>query len=49
MAEKHAKTDRSDTEKDTDAGGGSFQSHSRHKKVNMTSIYGTDSDEEAIV
>ena len=51
VAKKHAMTDRSDTEMDTEAGGeaGTSQSHSRHKKGHMTNIYMTDSDEEAIV
>ena len=51
VAEKHASTDRSDTEMDTDVGGEAFisQSHSRYKKEHMTNIYVTDSDEEGIV
>ena len=51
VAEKHAKTDRSDTEMDTEGGGEArkSQSHSRHKKGHMTNIYLTDSEEEAIV
>ena len=47
VAEKSARTDRSDTEIDTEAGGEvtTSQSHSRHKKGHMTNIYLTDSDE----
>ena len=47
VAEKHARTDKSDTE----AGGEAVTSqlHSRHKKGHMTNIYLTDSDKEAIV
>ena len=51
VAEKHARTDRSDPEIDT-AGGGeadTSQSYSRHKKGHMNHIYLTDSYEEAIV
>ena len=45
---KRARTDRSDTEMDTEGGGemGTSQSHKRHKKGHMTL---TDSDEEAFV
>ena len=51
MAEQHARTDRSDTEMDTEAGGeaGTSQSHSKHKKGHMTNIYLTDSYDKAIV
>ena len=51
MAEKHPRTDKSDTEMDTEGGGeaGTSQSQSRHKKGHITNIYLTDSDEEAIV
>ena len=51
MVEKPAKTDKIETEMDTEAGGeaSTSQSHSRHKKGHMTNIYPTDSDEEAIV
>ena len=51
VAGKHASTDRSDTEMDTEAGGevGTSQLHSRHKKGHMTNIYLMDSDEEALV
>ena len=53
MAEKCAKTDKSDTELDTCAEGGgevgTLQSHSGHKKRHMTNIYLTDFDEKAIV
>ena len=47
VAEKSARTDRSDTKIDTEAGGEvtTSQSHSRHKKGHMTNIYLTDSDE----
>ena len=53
MAEKHARTDKSDTEMDTctEGGGelGTSQSDLRHKKKHMTNILLMDSDEEAIV
>ena len=51
MAEKQARTDRSNTEMDTEAAGeaGTSQSQSRHKKEHMINIYLMDSDEEAIV
>ena len=51
MAERHASTDKSDTEKDTETAeeAGTSQSHSRQKKEHMTNIKLTDSDEEAIV
>ena len=51
MADKHARTERSYTEMEREGGGevGTSQSHSRHKKGHMTTIYLTDSDEEAIV
>ena len=53
VAEKHAKTDRSDAELDTCTEGGeeagTSQSNSRHKKGHMTNIYLTDLDQEAIV
>ena len=51
VAEKCARTDRSNTEMDTMGGGeaGTSQSHSRHKKGHKTKIYLMDSDEEAIV
>ena len=51
VAEKHARTDKRDTEMDTETGGegGTSQSHSRHKKGHMTKIYLKDSDEEVIV
>ena len=51
VAKKHARTERSDTEMDTEGGGetGTCQSQSRHKKGHMKNIYLTDSDEEAIV
>ena len=47
MAEKHARTDRSDTEMDTEAEEemGTSQSQLRQKKGHMTNIYLTDSDE----
>ena len=50
VTKKCARTDRSDTEMDTKAGGeaGTSQSHSRHKKRHMTNIYLPDSDEEVI-
>ena len=46
-----ARTDRSDIEMDSKGGGeaGTSQSHSWHKKGNITNIYRTDSDDEAIV
>ena len=49
-AEKHARTDKSDTEMDSEAGGkaGTSQSQSRHKKEHITNIYLTDSYEESI-
>ena len=46
MAEKHAKTDISDTEMDTEPGG---EAGTSHKKGHMTNIYLTDSNEKAIV
>ena len=51
VAEKHARTYRSDTEMDTEGGQevGRSQSHSRNKKGHMTNIYLMHSDEEAIV
>ena len=51
MATKAARTDKSDTEMDTEAGGeaGTSQSHSRPKKECMTNIYLMDSDDKAIV
>ena len=51
MAEKCARTERSDTEMDTEGEeeAGTSQLHSRQKKGHMTNIYPTDSDEEAIV
>ena len=51
VAEKHARTDRSDTEMDIEGGGqvSISQSQFRHKKGHMTNIYLTDSDEELIV
>ena len=50
MAEKHARTDKSNTKMDTEGGRevGTSQSHSRQKKGHMTNIYLTDSDEEAV-
>ena len=50
MAEKHAKTDRSETEMDTEAGGeaGTSQLLSRHKKGHMINFYLTDSNEEIV-
>ena len=52
-AEKHARTNRSDTEMDTCTEGGGEEGtshlHSRQKKGHMINIYLTDSDEEAIV
>ena len=49
MAEKYARTDKSDTE--TEAGGepGTLQSQSRYKKRHMTKMYLKDSDKEVIV
>ena len=51
VIKKHARTDRSGTEIDTEGGGeaDTSQSYSRPKKGHMTNIYLTDSDEEAIV
>ena len=51
VAKKHARTDKSDTRMDTQAGGeaNTSQSHSRHKKGCMTNIYLTDAHEKAIV
>ena len=51
VAKKCARTDRSDTDLDTEGGGGvsTFQSHSRNKNGDLTNIYLTDSDEEVIV
>ena len=53
MAEKHERTDRSDTDMDTctEAGeeAGTSQSHSRHKKGNMSHIHLTDLVEKVIV
>ena len=51
VAEKCPRTERSDTEMDTEGGGeaGTSQSQARHKKGQMTKNYLTDSDEEAIV
>ena len=51
VAIKRPRTERSDSEMDTEGGGevGTSQSQSRFKKGHMTSIYLTDSDEEAIV
>ena len=53
VAEKHARTEKSDTEMDTctEFGGevSTSQSHSRHKKGHMTNIYLMDSKEETIV
>ena len=53
VAEKHARTNRSDTEMDTCTLGegeeGTSHLHSRQKKGHMINIYLTDSDEEAIV
>ena len=51
MARKRPRTERSDSEMDTEAGGeaGTSQSQSRHKKGHMTNIYFTDLDGEAIV
>ena len=45
------RTERSDTKIEREGGGeaGTVQSQSRHKKGDMTNIYVTDSDEEAIV
>ena len=52
VAEKHTRTDKSDTEMDSYREGegeaGTSQSHSRHKG-HMTNIFLMDSDEEAIV
>ena len=51
LAKKHARTDRNDTEMDTEGEGeaGTSQSNSRHKKGHMTNIYLIDSDEEVIM
>ena len=51
LAEKWGRTDRSNTEMDTEARGeaGTSQSHSMNKEGYMTNIYLTDLDEEAIV
>ena len=51
VAKKCARTGRSDTEVDTEAGGevGILQLLSRHKNGHVMNIYLTDSDEEAIV
>ena len=52
MAEKCARTDRSDREMDTEGGGEecTSQSHTkRHKKGYLMSIYLTNSDMEAIM
>ena len=51
VSEKHERTDRSDTEINTEDEGEAriSQSHSRYKKGHMTNIYLTDSDEEVIV
>ena len=51
MAKKHARTDKNDTEMDTEGAGeeGTTQSNSRHKKGHMTNIYQMDTHEEAIV
>ena len=44
VAEKRPRTEKSDSEMDTDAGGevGTSQSQSRRKKGHMTNIYLTD-------
>ena len=49
VAEKHARTGKSDTEMDTEAGEemGTSQTHSTHKKEHMTNIYLMDTDDEA--
>ena len=53
VSEKHARTDKSDTQTDkyTEAGreAGTYQSHSQHKKGHLANIYLMDSDEEVIV
>ena len=51
VAKKHARTERIDTERDTECGGelGTSQLQSKHKKGHMTNIYLTDSHEGAIV
>ena len=51
VPEWHARTNKSDTEMDTEAEGeaGTSQSHSRHKEGHMTNIYMIDLDEEVIV
>ena len=51
VTEKHASTERSDTEVDTEAGGEVSTSllQFKHKKGHITNIYLTDSDKEAIV
>ena len=49
VAEKHARTDRCDTEMDTEGEGEASMSqlHSRHKKGHITNIYLMDLDKEA--
>ena len=51
VAGKRPRTEKNDSEMDTEGGGEAKTSHSqyRHKKGYMTNIYLTDSDEEAIV